>query len=168
MNSVLMLKGIRKPTDSESRRRRDRVTCAYCATQWGPWTGVAIAPCPNCARPLFLTSALLRGANRAKVSGLLDSINAVQGMIVMVAIIGLILGFILPRTLGQTIAMAMFVAATAHTTDGVVGFRTAIVRIFGTMIVGANARSAAALKAAMGIVAFGLSLVGVVLFAGPH
>ena len=102
------------------------------------------------------------------MSGLLDSINAVQGMIVMVAIIGLILGFILPRSLGQTIAMAMFVAATAHTTDGVVGFRTAIVRIFGTMIVGANARSAAALKAAMGIVAFGLSLVGVVLFAGPH
>ena len=168
MNSALRLKTNRRSTDSESRRRRDRVTCAYCQTQWGPWTGVAIQACPNCARPLFLTFSLLRGANRAKVSGLLDSINAVQGMIVMVAIIGIILGVILPRTLGQTIVMAMFVAATSHTTDGVLGFRTAIVRVLGKMFVGTHARPAAVLKATMGIVAFGLSLVGVLLFAGPH
>ncbi|MFZ4748774.1 MAG: hypothetical protein ACOYLK_18155, partial [Sphingomonas sp.] len=69
---------------------------------------------------------MLRQVSREKVSGLLDGINAIQGMVLLLAILGLLLGLIQPRTLGQTIAMAMFVAATAHTTDGVLGLRTGI------------------------------------------
>jgi hypothetical protein len=166
MNAPLALKGVGRSVKN-GEPSHDQLVCAYCRTQWGPWTGVAIAPCPRCARPLFLTSTLLRQVSREKVSGLLDSINAIQGMVVLLAILGLLLGLIQPRTLGQTIAMAMFVAATAHTTDGVLGMRTGILRVFGTMIAGSHAKPAAVAKIAMGVVAFGMSLFGILLFSGP-
>ena len=114
----------------EVRRRRrlydpqlPYVTCSYCKRTWGPWLGIKIQPCQCCKRPLFLTRAISPFARPPQVSGLLDSINAAQGLIGAVAIAAFVLGWVSAHALGLTIAM--FVAAAAHTTDGVLGVQLA-------------------------------------------
>lgn len=152
------------------RRREDRgrasVRCPYCRCEWGPWTGSTIEACRACTRPLYLSADLNPTAHRNRVSSVLDTITALQGMFLIACIGGLALGWMSPRQLGQVIAMAMFVAASGYATDGVLGVRSGIVRAFGQLVTGKGAKAASIAKIGVGIVAFALSFLGIVLFGG--
>lgn len=141
---------------SAIRRRVEQVTCPYCRIAWGPWNGELIEPCPRCKRPLFLGPA-------DRAAGLLDAINAAQGCTAFATFLILASGWIEPRTLGQTIAMAMFVSATAHATDGALGLHSGVIRFAGQLRTG-HRKAFAMLKIAMGTLALVLSLVGVIAF----
>jgi hypothetical protein len=99
------------------------------------------------------------------VSGLLDTINAAQGLIGAFGIGAFFTGWITAHTLGLTIAIAMFVAATVHTTDGVLGLQTRLVRVFNSLKTGKNARPVAIMKIVMGLTAFTLSFSGIIVFS---
>lgn len=162
MNSLaLRILSNRKSPD---RQLLAQVCCAYCRQRWGPWRGLSVEPCDVCARPLFRTRALNPLAPRNQVSSVLDTINAAQGVIVIAAIGALMLGWLTTRSLGQVIAMAMFIAASAHTADGVLGFKTGIIRTFGQIVIGAGSRPASVGKMIAGIIAFGISFLGIVTF----
>ena len=113
-----------------------------------------------------MTSVTAR-RRRVPPVALLDAINALQGFFVLAAITALLAGCLLPRALGRTIAIAMFMAATAQMTDGVLGMRTGVVRLFGKLVLGREARLASSTKVGAGVVGFVLSLLGIILFAGP-
>jgi hypothetical protein len=99
------------------------------------------------------------------VSGLLDAINAAQGFIGAAGIGAFFFGWITAHTLGLTSAIAMFIAATAHTTDGVLGVKTGIVRVFERLRTGNNARPVAIMKIAMGLLTFALRFSGIIVFS---
>ena len=147
-------------------RWRPSVLCAYCLTQWGPWAGQAVEPCRVCARPLYLSHLLNPRANPGRVSSVLDTVNALQGIVMIASFTALNLGWISARQLGQAIAMAMFVAASAYTTDGVLGVKSGVVSVFGKLIRGDKAPILSGVKVGVGLVAFALSLLGIVLFGG--
>lgn len=147
-------------------RRRTSVCCPYCRQRWGPWTGQVIEPCQACRRPLFLLRRLNRRTHPDQVSSVLDTINGLQGVVVIAALAALMLDWIAPRQLARTFAMALFVAASAYTTDGVLGLRSGILRIFTQVIVERQAQIASVAKIATGLVAFGLSFFGIFLFGG--
>ena len=155
----------RKPAISR-KHRPAQIRCSYCQQQWGPWGGDAIEPCRVCTRPLVLLPAGRGDLKGPKTTGLLDGVNMVQGLVAFAAIVAFVGGWLAASQLGQIIAMAMFVAATAHTTDGVLGFRSRFVRLFGQRIVGEQARAGAAVKIMMGLIAFAISLIGILLFGG--
>ena len=147
------------------RRRRLPERCPYCG-QSQAFHGSAIEPCGFCRRPLIRTiTGIVRG-RRVPPVALLDAINALQGILVLAVIAALIAGYLSLRTLGQTIAIAMVMAATAQMTDGVLGMHTGVVRLFGKLVLGRKARLASSTKVAAGVVAFVLSLLGIILFAG--
>lgn len=141
---------------SRGRQRADHVVCSYCRFEWGPWGGEGVEPCPRCKRPLFL-------GPRRRAAGLLDAINAAQGCTAFAAFVALSIGWIEPRTLGQTIAMAMFVSATAHATDGALGLQSGVIRFAGQLRA-QHTQTLSMIKLAMGGVALCLSLVGVIAF----
>jgi hypothetical protein len=115
---------------------------------------------------MYLSAKLNPFAKPEALSALLDAVDAVQGVIVLFALAAFGIGRMDPRDVGQTIAMALFVAATAHTCDGVLAFKTSTIRWFGRLILGRNARTMAVIKTIFGVTAFLLSFSGIVLFAG--
>jgi hypothetical protein len=141
------------------------VSCLYCKGTCGPWLEAAIQPCHSCKRPLFRTRELSPIAPSAQVSGLLDTINAAQGLIGGAGIGAFVFGWISAHTLGLTIAMAMFVAGTALAVDGALGFQTRIVRLLDWLWTGKKARPVAVLKIAAAVTAFGLSFSGILTFS---
>lgn len=99
------------------------------------------------------------------MSGLLDTINATQGLIGGAAIGAFVFGWISAHTLGLTIAMAMFVAGTALAVDGTLGFQSRIVRVLDWLWTGKKARPVSVLKIAAAMTAFGLSFSGILAFS---
>ena len=97
---------------------------------------------------------------------MLDTVNATQGIVMIASFTAMILGWISARQLGQTVAMAMFVAASAYTTDGVLGVKSRVVRVFGQLVQGEKAPILSMGKIVVGLAAFALSLLGIVLFGG--
>jgi hypothetical protein len=144
--------------------RISEVCCSYCERRWGPWEPVAIQPCPWCLRPLYLTAMLNRFARKDQVSGLLDTVDAVQGIGVSIMLLVLAFHGLEPRTVGLTIAMAMFVAATAHACDGVLALKTGVIRSLGRLRTGRRMKVWAWGKIAAGIAALVLSFTGILIF----
>jgi len=100
------------------------------------------------------------------VSGLLDAVDATQGIAVVFTLLAFLNSWIELRQGTQAIAMALFVAATAHTSDGFLALKTGTIRWFGKLRTGTKARAAAIAKATFGIAAFMLSFAGILVFAG--
>ncbi len=155
---------IQRKQKISNKHRLPYVLCSYCSRYWGPWDDSAIQPCPHCRRPMFLTRWLNPLARPGRVSGLLDVVDACQGVAVIGVIAALIAGWMSPRAVGQAIAMAMFVAASAHVSDGVLGLNTEIIRWFGKLHTGTTMRPIAWFRTAAGIAAFILSFGGILIF----
>ena len=96
------------------------IKCPYCRQTFGPWGAAAIEPCRLCERPLHRS---LGWARPRQVVVLLDTINACQGMAVMVAGIAFVTGGVILQRLCAWIALALFVSATAYITDGAMSKR---------------------------------------------
>jgi hypothetical protein len=153
---------------SQSTRQTDKwlgdVCCAYCRARWGPWTDILIQPCHRCARPLFLTSRIRPFAPRDQLSGLLKTVDTIQGIAILIAVTLLLFEWIDQRTLGKTVAIALFVSASVLSCDGALGLKTNIIRSQGRLTSGQAARAIAMTKSICGLIAFALSVYGIVIF----
>lgn len=81
----------RAATRSAPRPAVPMITCPYCRQTFGPWCAAAIEPCRMCERPLHRS---LGWARPRRVVLLLETVNALQGIGVMVAGIAFVTGAI--------------------------------------------------------------------------
>jgi hypothetical protein len=145
-------------------RRIAEVCCSYCKRRWGPWETLVIQPCQWCLRPLYLTAMLNPFARKGQVSGLLDTVDAAQGIGVSIMLLVFAFHGLEPRTVGLTIAMAMFVAAIAHACDGALALKTGVIRSLGRLRTGRPMKVWAWGKIVAGIAALVLSFTGILIF----
>ena len=133
------------------------ITCPYCWQTFGPWGAAAIEPCRMCERPLHRS---LGWARPRRVVLLLETVNALQGIGVMVAGIAFVTGAITLPRLCAWIALALFVAGSVHIANGMLSWKTQLRRSSATMITGYPARIAGAAQVIFGVCALVLSAIG--------
>lgn len=148
--------------DARSRRRPTRplipfLTCPYCRQTFGPWGQEAIEPCHVCRRPLHRS---LNWRRRPRVVLLLSTINALQGVGMMIAGVLFFTGNMALRRLLGCMILALFVAGTSYIADGILAWQTQLTRRFGRVITGPAARVDAITTALFGLAANLLSTIG--------
>ncbi len=92
--------------------------------------------------------------------------NAFQGVVALAVLGALIAAAIHPRWAGRLIALALFIAASAHTADGVLAIRTGFVRWYSHGVAGYRAKLLGFAKTTFGLIAFVLSFFGIFAFSG--
>ncbi|WP_207105753.1 hypothetical protein [Sphingomonas sp. CFBP 8760] len=123
------------------------------------WT---IKPCRVCRRPLTLVWFLGR-PRTYRLHSLLDVGGAIYGLSTLDLITAFILSEMNARTFAKIVTILLFVFGSLLLVDGVLGFGTRIDRTWSVVRRGGIAKLIGGGKAAAGMTAFGLVLVGLTL-----
>ena len=133
------------------------VKCSYCVQTFGPWGQTVIEPYGVCERPLHRS---LGGTRPRQIVSLFDTINALQGIGIMLAGLAFVTGGAGLRRLCAWVALALFVSASVYVADGAIAWKTKICHLFSMLVVGPGARLAGTAQITFGLCALLLSVTG--------